>query len=432
MERPEKPADIVVFVEHVARELDIACAVKYLAEKREGLTVEIASIVNNLQSILARRQPSVVVLPYSLKAAQGALGHIRVTWPNAVYVDLAYEQIFWKHQLSKRAPADAFARRHVLHIAWGDFYAEFLQQYGVLNETILTHGNPSYALYRPPYVSYFEPRDVLARKFGLDRGKRWVFVPENYGAAFSGDHARTVQQFAFASLREAVKWWGRAAEAGRAEVIVRPRPTTPAASLAQACREVLGAIPQSLHIIKDGTVREWILASDMVTSSYSTTLIEASVARKPICVFAPLPFPDSMELEWLRLAPRAESLTEFLEFTEGPVSPSTSEPLRAWAERQMMGSGDPISNLVERLGAICRGEGPIPERQNVGELLLTDRASPTQALYRRSRRFAGLVLRWSGLRRKRPQLNLIPYEMDDFDGRDVDLRVSRWEQVGLT
>ena len=436
----DKRTDIVVFIEHVARELDVACAVKYLTGRRHGLAVEIASIAMHLERTLKRYQPSVVALPYCYRANGFGISDILPAWPAAVYVNLAYEQIFRKHQQAVKAPSDTFARQHVLHHAWGSFYAEYLQQHGVLRDNIFINGNPIYALYRIPYNPYFDSRSDLVRRFKLDPDKRWILIPENYGAAFypeavvqrsaEGGHseAEAVYHFARASLREAVLWWSRAAELGSAEVIVRPRPATPKASLKQICQEVVGQIPRHMHIIKDGTVREWILASDIVASSYSSTLIEASIASKPICMFAPIPFPDFMYTEWHNLVPRAECLSEFLEVVTGPASSTNSQRLRAWAEHRMMSHGDPVSNLVDYLAAVCRGERPVPDPPNISDL-----PTPAPRLSLR----AGLRRKWPSWARsmwvrvwrmagkRRPS----PHEQDDFDDRDVARRVSKWAQV---
>ena len=45
----KKPIAVLLFIEHVARELDVACAVKYLAKQRHGLSVEIASIIYDVK-----------------------------------------------------------------------------------------------------------------------------------------------------------------------------------------------------------------------------------------------------------------------------------------------------------------------------------------------------------------------------------------------
>ena len=51
-----------------------------------------------------------------------------------------------------------------------------------------------------------------------------------------------------------------------------PRPVTPLADFRSAVQRVLTDIPEHLHIIKDESVREWIINSDVVVTSYSTSL----------------------------------------------------------------------------------------------------------------------------------------------------------------
>jgi hypothetical protein len=65
------------------------------------------------------------------------------------------------------------------------------------------------------------------------------------------------------------------------EPILRPRLITPLEDFVAAVRRVVPDIPSRMHISEPGTVREWIMASDVTVSSHSTSLIEAAVARKP-------------------------------------------------------------------------------------------------------------------------------------------------------
>ena len=438
-----KRTDVVLFVEHVARDLDVATAVKYLADRQHGVAVEIASIVMHRQSVLAKYEPRVVALPYGISASAYGMSDILRAWPDSAYVSLSCEQIFRKHQLAVKAPQDSFAREHLLHHAWGDFYASYLKQRGVPEDNIFVNGNPTYALYKAPYVAYFESRNGLGDRFGLDPGKRWIFVPENYGAAFGSDRAvrrpvegglgeaEEVHKFAVDSLREVARWWSLAAEANTAEVIIRPRPATPREDLRQACQEFVGRLPESLHFIKDGTVREWILASDVVASSYSTTLIEAAVASKPIWMLAPTPFPESMHTEWHQLVPKVDSLSGFLDLVNSREPVANWQPLQAWAEREMLSHGEPITQLADFLAKVARGERPVADRPIVSnsEPDLW-RLSMAAELVHRWRRRARNYLRNALLkaRRRRTPFQEI-YEQDDFDERDVARRVSRWAQT---
>ena len=88
-----KPVDIVYFVEHIARELDIACAVKAILEREGGASVEIASISHQLENVLSDYHPRVVALPYCVAVHEAGLDKIVRQWPGAHYINLAYEQV---------------------------------------------------------------------------------------------------------------------------------------------------------------------------------------------------------------------------------------------------------------------------------------------------------------------------------------------------
>ena len=59
-----QPVDVVLFVEHVARELDIACAIRHLAWERFGMQVAIESLTVGLEATLRRWKPNAIAVPY--------------------------------------------------------------------------------------------------------------------------------------------------------------------------------------------------------------------------------------------------------------------------------------------------------------------------------------------------------------------------------
>ncbi len=374
-----KKVDIVYCFEHVARELDIACAVKFILKKRYGLSMEIISYEMDLETVPQRYRPDVVAVPYCYSAEDSGLRDVWPVWRNANYLNLAFEQIFGKANEVLKVPRDDFAKEHVLHHAWGDSHAALLREHGVPEGNIIINGNPSYTLYRPPYSSFYETRADLAERHGLDPSKRWVFVPENYGMAFYSDDvmqwitqqyvqrgfdeamAYRYREFATASLAAAIHWWHQAAQLGSVELIVRPRPATPLQSFVAVYRATAGQTPEHLHIIQDGSVREWILASDVVMSSYSTTLIEAAVAGKPIHMLAPLPFPEFVQQDWHGLVPKIESADEFVGIVTAERLENTCQGLCDWAEDSMMSCGDAIVNLAGILASMRLRRRPLPE-----------------------------------------------------------------------
>lgn len=438
-----KNVDLVYFVEHAARELDIACAVKYLLERDYGLSCEVASIVGDLPSYTARVRPKVVAIPYCVSVKDAGLEPLVAAWPDAPFVNLAFEQVLGKTQQGFKAPKDRFARNFVHHHAWGDFFAEYLQANGVPAENITVNGNPSLALYCPPYRAYFEiGREVFASRFGLDPEKRWIFIPENYGWAFFRDHmlrdrirrgfnpedAYRYRDFARDSLRESAHWWRKAGEEGRVEVIVRPRPAIPAQSFAQAIRDLSGELPPHLHVIKDGTVREWILASDIVLSSYSTTLLEAAVAAKPVYMLSPYPMPDFLYNEWYDLTAQLSTQEDFLQAMYSQPAEANWGPLEAWVRRQMMSRGDAIANLTALLGSVFQGETAVPRPAQVSAEV---KRLTFDKLKRKVRKAGWNLLQdtAAALGIQTADRNWNPHEHDSFSPEEINRRVEAWARI---
>ncbi len=367
--------DILYFIEHKARELDIACAVKHLIQSQYNISVEIRSIVLDLEHTLAQFLPKIVVLPYCVSIKSLNLEKILNQWPNARYIDLAYEQLLGEAQKKFKAPADEFARDYVIHHAWGEFFKEFLIDNGVPDHNILVNGNPSYALYQEPYKNYYgNVRNLLCQRFGLDPDKRWAFVPENYGWAFFENHmlrdrikrgfdpvhAYVYRDFAVDSLQKATEWWCAGAVLEGVELIIRPRPAVPQEMFINKIQAMVGPLPDQLHIIKDGSVREWILASDLVFSSISTTLLEAATANKTLYMLMPYSIPDFIHVEWNDLAVKVRTIDDFIRILTQPELEANWATLQNWIKEKMLSRGDPITNQVEFLVSVFNGEIKVP------------------------------------------------------------------------
>ena len=124
----------------------------------------------------------------------------------------------------------------------------------------------------------------------------------------------------------------------------------------QAMIEHVNTLPKNLHIIKTGTTREWILVSDAIFSSYSTSLIESAVACKPSFMLAPVEFPDYLNADWHSMIPHVATYEAFRDAAFDAVRAPLRNELGEWVEREMMSVGDPISNLVDLLAGASGGE----------------------------------------------------------------------------
>jgi surface carbohydrate biosynthesis protein len=365
-----KPIDIVILYEKALRELDVACALKVMLE-RQGLSVEIIHQDHDYGEALKHYRPRMVVLPFCYQNRSNNIYLMR--WRDAIFVNLTWEQFFYRGNRKAKTPRGEFPIGHVIHFAWSRDYLDMLTEIGVPPERTFLSGNPALGLYRPPYRNYFKSRAELATAYGLDPGRRWIFFPENYNWAFydesmlqqmvvdgqSRADVDSMRAFATCSFGMAMEWCRRLVAETDVELILRPRPATISTHMRTRVEELVGQLPERFHILQEETVREWILASDLVVSSYSTSMIEAAVAGRSILMLEPLPLPESLVQAWHHLAPRARDYEQLKQLANEPAVKS-SEVLAAWAEANLLGDGDPLRAITDCLSSLCHGEALPP------------------------------------------------------------------------
>lgn len=417
--------------------MDVACLLTHILKENFGIQAMVANFYIDARRLIGTVQPRVVVTPFFYQTSDPILRDYVDAWPAASFFNMAWEQILYgAHQITK-APKDGFSRTRVRHLAWSAWYADFLTSNGVPVKAVLRAGHPVYQLYRPPYAAYFTDRETLARRHRLHPGRRWVFIPENYRWAFLKaysvrtlaqkglDPAKTelMRRFCRDSFAALVRWCRTLAETADVEIILRPRPAHHRALIRRFIAEEIGRRPRRFHIIKEESAREWVLASDVVVSSFSTTLIEAALAGKPVLIAEPVPMIPDLQYDWCRLVATATTEAAFVAAVTACGS-SAGEPLRSWAEAEFLAGGDPFSALADALAALVRGAGPQTEvprlRERLADRLLmaATAAMPRPLRYRIRRRFLASYF-----------FNHETHEKDIFTNAEVARRVAAWARV---
>lgn len=429
-----KPVDILWCVEHVARELDVACAVAAILRSR-GVDVAIESLVFNRDELTRRYRPRIVAVPYFYSAGDLGVHDLCLAMPSSRFVNLAFEQLFSKGNMRFKRPRDVSAQEHVMHLSSGSDFSDFLTASGVCARHQGVTGSLPMGLYRHPYQNYFAGyRTRFAKKFGLDNDLPWIFFPENFGAAFfsdrelqvrvdlgcDADEVRTYRSHSQKSLAETMRWCAHLARSGTAEVIVRPRPAISTDNFKKAVRGVLGTLPKAnLHFIKDSTVRHWVLAAETTVSTFSSTVVEAAVAGRPASLLAPEPLPESMHCSWHDHADQIADQEAFMELPSRCWQAERDGPLADWTARQLLSTGDPIEATAHAFTSILQGQQRAPTLPN----------SPL------GKRVRGLAkLRWRGfVRRNLARCGVVQqkttHHNDLFTQSQVQQRIDRWAQL---
>lgn len=365
-----REVDVVYLYEHAARELDVACAVTARLN-HAGVGVEIVHWPSGFPVAVTRVRPRLVILPFCY--TEDSYEALLAYWRESIFFNLAWEQWFYPGNQKAKTPRGEFAVRHVIHHAWSETYRDFLSNNGLAEKNIFLNGQPAYALYDEPYRARFPSRAEMAAHYGLDASRRWVFFPENYNWAFYSE--ATIQQFVRGgqsledidemreyckrSLKDVLQWLAFIARNEQVEVILRPRPSTTANEFQTFVKSILPEIPERLHIIQQESVREWIIASDVILSSHSTSLIEGAVADKPVFMVEPHPIPSALKVGWHELLNHLKTCEEIRSVCAGRF-PREDTRLRDWARQTMMGRGDSIHNLAQYIIDMLSGRSDVP------------------------------------------------------------------------
>ena len=439
--------DVLMLVEHVDRELDAMARIAERLERVHGLQADIRNYYSDLLLNLDRYQPRVLVTPFFYESATEPGASYVEAWPNAAHVNMAWEQILYNVNKQIKIPRDAFATDRVTHICWTNEYRDRLLSLGVPSPNAVLAGNPVMQFYRDDAARrYFPSRETLATQHGLDPSRKWVLFPENYRWAF----VKRGQKNLFVEGGASLEWVEQAQQYCRESLdvlasalaalgrdddpvfILRPRPATGLAQFADALKRRNPDALAGIHLIKEESAREWILAADHVISSYSTTLIEAALAGKAINVFSPVPMPEALADEWYGEVDLLGTGEALLEAIRAPARPESAGRLASWASAQLLPSGDPYAIIADTIHDAWLRAGDAGERSTADRNRLTWSRRLVEDFRIRLQRSGTAYHKRMRQRHPNYSFTLRKHEKDLFAAQEVARRVAKWQRVTST
>ena len=357
------------FFEHPERELETAVLVAARLKEQFGRRVVITHSSTEAYRSLHSFRPRLVVVPYLYSATSFPASIFREMYGAGVsFTNLCYEQILGGFFETPKRPRDHFVKEEVFHCAWNDDFGQWLEGHGVKHSQIAVTGSPQHAIYADKYGFFKTGKPELARQCGLDPERGWVVIPMNYAGAFFAQEAIDARiiagfpadkmgpylEFCRKSLSVTLDWILEAADRFPDKLfVIRPRPAEDEVGYRRLLLQKRSAMPENLHVVKRLAVRHWILASEAVFSSYSTTLLDAAFAGKPVYSLAPIPIPEWLTGGWNHLVPPISTQEELTNVIGGSVDSSISSELTSYTDHVFgVTLGDPIqriASLINRL-----------------------------------------------------------------------------------
>ena len=309
--------DILFLIEHDDRESEVVHRISNILREEHGFDVSILSILYH-SHLFRKIKPKVVVVPYALSANDWPISYFVKKFGSQInYINLNWEQHLAKMTKEYKAPRDTFCKKQIMHLAWSDNFKAFLAGHGVLEKNIEIIPNPTYQLLHEKCLQSDILRKELSCKFNIVIDKAWLFLPMNYGWAFSSnseieakinkgfpeEYAWNYRDYSQKCIKEFVKFAYEISKSDEYEIIIRPHPSISCDQYLELFADEIGVIPSSIKFSKEYSIREWISASDIVGSSWSTSVWDAVNVGKLGFLFTPYERPESHEVWWNVLVP---------------------------------------------------------------------------------------------------------------------------------
>lgn len=324
--RPEayESCDVLFLYEIKNREIENLCLLKYELE-RKGYSVK---ILPEFESFFVHHKPIdaklVVVGQYYNKRFQYyASSHSLVT---EKILNLMWEQVFINQDENNSNTLFSIEEwgRSASHIAWGtNMRDRLLNEWKCDPSHVFMTGHMTLDFLRGSLVRYYDSRENLFRSFGIPTDKKvhlfissLVYADVDMRALkrspFGNNMDELLQHKKMCSdtRRELLVWFEKMLEADEDSVIIyRPHPEEKGDEylfdLAKRQKRFL--------IIREKSVKQWIIACDKIYTWTSTSILEVIASGKDFNVLRPLPIPYKNDIV---LYSDMSPITTFEEFRE--------------------------------------------------------------------------------------------------------------------
>lgn len=320
-----KEIDVLIFVEHLNRELESA---KLLKERilENNMTVEIKSTFHDMYDCMVNYKPKVIFVPwcYDNKDYHYFTRFELCKEHQPVIINLHHEQIINEQNKGFTLPSDK--AKDVFHLSWGNDFTKKLKEIGCECNTIFQFGNPRFDFYKPELIKQSINKSQLSKEFKLNSDKKWILFIENFFLKDADEEYMERLQQKGVERKEleinkekasivyntSLKWIEKfLVENKNIEFIYRLHP----ASLIKGYDEIIQIEKKfiNFHVINKYPIRNWLINCDIVNQWNSTSVVEAVILKKAINVISPencdlssIPFMKDLNL--------TKNYEEFLEF----------------------------------------------------------------------------------------------------------------------
>lgn len=302
-----KQRDVLIYFEHVSRELDSCLKLKYELENI-GLSAEVLPIHRNRYINTLKYRPKVIVMPFLFADENDR------TWEyfkacyggNVICINFHHEQFYNEttksHFMPKnRTSIDAY------HISWTEDFKRDLIETGVDPSHINVTGNPRTDNF---FLKFNTQISKIKEKYKelvfIPTSFSWAFIDENYFLKNAKlDPVKFRQQKAVA-LETVPVFLGMVREMAKKYsdycFVLRPHPFEDIQLYYDTlCSIGNSTIEPNILINRESNVYDWLKLSDLVIGWFTTVSMEATLFNVKNVVYQPVKIPDFMQMKFITL-----------------------------------------------------------------------------------------------------------------------------------
>ncbi|MBQ7917420.1 MAG: hypothetical protein IJ310_01235 [Clostridia bacterium] len=330
-----KKYDFLFVYEVKNRELENICLLKYELEKR-GYSVAIRETWRAIHYPYAKVNAKVVIsfacydnsqIQYMSSFAKDVEKIINLQWEQLYTIGDEEDEncLFRIKELATQ----------VTHICWGQFnYDRLTNISGVKPINLTLAGQLSFDFFKPNLKGYYLSREEILKKYNINPNQKvylfissfsYVDMPDE--ELKTGVFAQTAndslefKRISFKSQQEILVWVEEVLKKHKKIIFIyRPHP----AEIGNKKLENLGKKYDNFKIIREHSVKQWIIACDKIYTWYSTSVAEIYAAGKNCSILRPYEISNRMDI---RLYVGGDFITKKDEFVEKYLGTNRKFPL---------------------------------------------------------------------------------------------------------
>lgn len=312
---------IILFYQHISREMDSCISLKRELEQRINCVVRIFSIdFEYYKAIKSAKKHGIdlILLPWCHHAGNYGLlvPFIKIN-RNLLAVNLHHEQIGTPVSMNVLLPKDEVVKNNIFNFCWGDFYKLKLKEQGIIDDMIYVTGNIRLDNARKTCKT----KENLHKEFQLHLNKKWILFAECRDSVWTFGEKDIEEMTGLGCDRADVLQELHAEENGirtlfsdikklpdsffeKYELIYRPHPGTICPLKAD----------KRIKVISQYSIYEWLVNIDYYLTSTSTSIFEAESLDVPCYLCETVEYPSKFLIYGLDRYSKMTSILDFEDF----------------------------------------------------------------------------------------------------------------------